>query len=125
MLFLHWYFFITVSILYFALSIDKTYIGAAFSFVNEEWIVQSVDPSGIAGQAGIGLGDKPIEINGQAAECFLKDFEEVGQCVGLSVTELTVISTNNEIISITTENSTPSTQLITETSSFFLFCFIF
>jgi PAS domain S-box-containing protein len=116
---------IAVSVIFFVLSINKTYIGAAFSLTNEGWIVQSVDSSGIAGQSGISVGDIPTDINGQKAENFLKDFEQVGQCVGLSVIELTVITTTNQTISVTTDNSTPSSQLLVETSSFFLFCLIF
>jgi PAS domain S-box-containing protein len=116
---------IAVSILFFALSINKTYIGATFSLTDEGWIVQNIDPSGIAGQEGINVGDKPIKINGQTAEDFFKDFKEEGQCVGLSVTDLTVISNNNQTISVTTEGRTPSSQLLAETSSFFLFCLIF
>lgn len=116
---------IALSVVFFALSINKSYIGATFALTDDGWLIHSVDPSGIAGQIGISENDKPIEINGQDAELFLKDFEEDGQCVGITVTELTVITTGDEIISITSDSSSPSLQLIGETSAFFLLCVIF
>ena len=40
---------------------------------DQGWIVQRVDVNGSASQAGITDGDRPIEINGQPAEIFLRE----------------------------------------------------
>jgi hypothetical protein len=64
---------IAISLVFFTLSINKTYIGATFSLTSNGWIVQSVDAYGLAEQTGKSSGDVPTKINGQSAEDFLKN----------------------------------------------------
>ncbi|GAI34460.1 unnamed protein product, partial [marine sediment metagenome] len=57
---------LAVSLTFFASSMGKPYIGITLSMNDQGWTVESVAPNGLARQAGIREGNKPIEVNGQA-----------------------------------------------------------
>ena len=57
--------FIAASLMFYSLSISKPYMGLSLSLSNQGWEVQSLDPNGLAANAGISEGDKPVEINNQ------------------------------------------------------------
>jgi signal transduction histidine kinase len=96
---------ISFSIIFFTLSIDKPYIGITFSMNAQGWTVESVEPDGISRQAGIREGDKPIEINGQAAEAFLKKYRDSGLYYGIEIRELSVVDDNGKLKSVALEGS--------------------
>jgi predicted metalloprotease with PDZ domain len=55
---------LAISLTFFALSMGKPYMGTSLSMDDQGWTVERVDPNGLASQAGIRKGDRPIEING-------------------------------------------------------------
>ena len=62
---------IVFSLTFFSLSINKAYMGINLTLTDNGWAVNSLDPNGVAAEAGIIDGDRPIEINGQPADIFL------------------------------------------------------
>jgi PAS domain S-box-containing protein len=116
---------IAISLFLFISSLNKTYIGVSFSLTDDAWIIQSLDSSGLGAQAGIEIGDIPIMINGQPANEFLQVYEHQKQCIGVLVTELSIINSSGQTISINTEKSTPTKQYITEVIPYIIVCLIF
>ncbi|MDD4923453.1 MAG: response regulator [Dehalococcoidales bacterium] len=116
---------IAVSLLLFIPSLNKTYIGVSLHLIDSGWVVQSIDSSGLGQQAGIKIGDSPTIINGQSASDFLQAYEEPKQCLGLLITDITVINKAGESISATIENSSPPPQYITELIPYLIVCIIF
>lgn len=104
-----------ISLIFFGLSIVKPSMGIALSLEDEEWTVQSVDPSGAAEQAGIEVGDKPEVINGQDAQVFLQKYQDVGYVLGHLIQELTVSDNDGQLKTVYTDIS-PSLQSVTEVS---------
>ncbi len=88
---------ITLSLLFSAMSIGKSNTGVSLVLDNNGWVVDSVDPNGAGIQAGIEVGDRPININGQPADEFLKDYENTGIVVQLIINKLIVIDSNGQV----------------------------
>jgi predicted metalloprotease with PDZ domain len=98
---------LVVSLLFFALSIGKPYMGTTLSMNNQGWAVETVDVSGQASQAGIIVGDRPIEINGQPAQEFLEKYRKAGVSLGRLIRELTVVGDQGQLKSVDLEDSSP------------------
>jgi PAS domain S-box-containing protein len=116
---------VTISVIFFIISINKPFIGVSFSLTDDGWSVQSIDFSGLGQQAGISIGDIPIEINGSPSADFLKDYEKEGKCVGIYIKQLTVTNNDEQSIFVTVENTSLTNQSKLEILSYFLVCIIF
>ncbi|MBI4286607.1 MAG: hypothetical protein HY670_12030 [Chloroflexi bacterium] len=108
---------LAVSVTFFALSIGRPYMGISLAMDKDDWTVQSVDANGIARRAGIGVGDRPVEVNGQPAEVFLQKYEKAGVVFGLWIKELTVIDGRGRSKSASMQNSSPSLQSLIDQSA--------
>jgi hypothetical protein len=104
---------IAISLLFFALSAVKSYMGVTLELEETGWVVESVDTSGAANKAGIIAGDRPVEINGQLAQIFLQNYEKAGMVTEILLKELTVIDNNGQVKTVNVEQSTPTASAIT------------
>jgi PAS domain S-box-containing protein len=116
---------IAVSLLLFIPSLNKTYIGVSLHLTDDGWVVQSLDASGLGPQAGIKIGDTPVIINGQDAVEFLQTYEKQRQCLGITITDLTVVNKTGQVISVNVEGSTPPPQYSGEIIPYLIVCLIF
>ncbi len=116
---------LAVSLAFFALSMGKPYMGVRLSLDNQVWSVQTLDPNGQASQSGIKAGDKPIEINGQAADVFLEKYKKPGLVFGYLIRELTVVDDTGQLKSVALKDSSPSWQSVTELATWFVVSLIF
>lgn len=114
-----------ISLTFFTLSISRPYMGTVLSMNDQGWVVQSVDPNGLAIQANIVEGDMPVEINGQPAKTFLEKYENSRTVVGMLITELTVVNERGQIKSVTLKDNTTSWESLTEVITWFFVCLIF
>ena len=115
---------LSVSLMFFALSVGKPYMGIILSMDTQGWTVESVDTNGLASQAGIREGDKPIEINRQSAELFLEKYEKSGLVFGMALRELTVIDERGQLKSAALKDSSASLQWVIEQITWFIVCLI-
>ena len=116
---------LVVSLTFFALSINKPYMGIRLSMSNHGWAVGMVEGNGLAIKAGIRVGDRPIEINGQPAQTFLEKYREPGLVFGMLIRELTVINDTGQLKSVTLKDSSPSRGSLIELTTLFVVCLIF
>jgi signal transduction histidine kinase len=116
---------LVISVTFFALSIGKSYMGTVLSMDAQGWIVESVDTSGLAGEAGIRVGDRPIEVNGQPAQTFLEKYKKAGAVFGRLIRELTVIDNDGQLKSVTLENAPLPWRTLIELATRFTACVIF
>ena len=116
---------LTLGITYFFLSTGKTYMGISLTYDNQDWKVTIVDPNGLASQAGIAVGDKPVEINGQPAAFFLEKYIKDGSVSAIVLKDLTVTDEQGSIKSVSLENGSPSQQTVTELITLFIIAFLF
>ncbi|MFA5315899.1 MAG: ATP-binding protein [Dehalococcoidales bacterium] len=116
---------LAASLVFFAFSLGKPYMGASLSLSDRVWTVAQVDHNGIAHQAGIGKGDRPIEINGQPAEIFLEKYEGNGLVFSMLLKEMTVIDNSGQIISVALEDSSPTWQSFVDQFARFTVTLIF
>ncbi len=115
---------LSISITFFALNIGKPYMGTVLSMNDRGWAVESVDPTGLASQAGIRVGDRPIEINDQPAETFLEKYTKAGVVFGLLIKEFTVIDDSGQLKSVALKDSSSSWQSVIELTTWFVACLI-
>jgi signal transduction histidine kinase len=101
---------LAVSLTFFALSLGRPYMGITLSMNAQGWVVESVDANGLATQAGIRKGDKPVEVNGQSAGTFLEKYRESDLVVDGTIRGLTVVDDNGELKSVALEDGTLSLQ---------------
>lgn len=124
---------LSISLVFFALSLNKPYMGIEFSRDEQGWVVTAVDATGLAISHGIHTGDKPMEINGEPAQLFLQQYEGHNAVWGLFVEQLTVINDQGQVTSVTLEGSSRSIESIIELSTWLVVsvafwitgCFIF
>ena len=116
---------LTVSLIFFSLSINKPFMGIVISKNAQGWEVTSVDSNGLANQVGIREGDTPTLINGQSAPIFLEKYEKVGLVIGVLIKDISVIDENGQIKSVAVQNNLPSWQSITEVATWFIVCVVF
>lgn len=116
---------LAVSLAYFALSIGKPYMGIIIAANNQGWVIESIDDNGLASKEGIKEGDRPVEINGQAAETFLERYRESGSVYGMLITELTVIDEQGQLKSVVLKDGSPSWQSLVEQIAWFVVCLTF
>ena len=82
---------IFVTVIFFALSMNKAAMGLDFSKSAQGWSVSAVDATGLAQAQGIETGDRPVEINGRPAQIFLEQYDQAGTVWGPLIHDLTVI----------------------------------
>jgi signal transduction histidine kinase len=116
---------LAISLTFFALSAEKPYMGMTLYMSDQGWAVESVDPYGLAIQAGIKVGDRPTEINGQPAETSLEKYEKLGLVTSILIKELTVIDEHGQLKSVTLKDSSPSLQSLAALKAYFVTCLIF
>lgn len=116
---------LAVSLTLFALSIGKPYIGVTLSFNNQGWTVERVGPNGLANQAGIRQGDRPIEIDGQSAATFLERYEKAGLVFHTLFRELTVIDNNKQLKSVSLKEGALTWQGMIQQMSWLFVSLIF
>lgn len=116
---------LTLSLILFALSAGTPYMGIELTFDEEGWVIYSVDENGAASEAGIKVGDRPTEINYQPAETFFEQNRELGSVYFIATEQLEVTDSNGQVISVITDNETPSWQSTVELGSWFFSCLIF
>lgn len=116
---------LVVSLTFFALSLGKPYIGVSLSLNEGGWAVDSVDANGLASQAGIGKGDKPIEINGQLAPVFLEKYLKTGVVFSTSIRDLTVVDDNGQSKSVALKDGSPTWESVIDQTARFAVTLIF
>ena len=114
-----------ISLVFFALSLIKPYIGTSFSKGAQGWFVSDVDNAGLAKSRGIIVGDKTVEINNQPAQTFLDQYNHVGVVLEPSINELTVTDNQEQSISVTLKGSSQPVSAITELASWFIVSIVF
>ena len=113
---------LAISLAFFALSIGRPYMGITLSANEQGWKVNELDIVGVASQAGIRVGDKPVEINGQPAQTFLAKYETAGIVWGPLIKELAVTNDQGQIKSVNIKDSLPSQQSLIELATTFIVC---
>ncbi len=116
---------LAASLTFFALSTGKPYMGVTLSMNDRGWAVESVDANGLAIQAGIREGDRPIEINGQPAATFLEKYKKPGLVFGYLIREMTVVDDTGQLKPVALKDSSPSWQSVTELATWFVVSLIF
>jgi signal transduction histidine kinase len=116
---------LAVSLAFFTFSISKPYIGIMLSMDEQDWVVRMVDTNGVAAQAGIGVGDKPIEINGQPAKTFLEKYEKSGMVFGQLIRKLTVVDDRGQLKAVALEDGSPSWESMSEPTAWLVISLIF
>jgi signal transduction histidine kinase len=116
---------IAVSIVFFALSLGKPYMGVVLSKNQQGWVIESVDSNGIAKNARISNGDKPIMINGLNANEFLARYKDNPTVFGTEFRELSVIDKDGMLKSAILYQSSLSWQALTEQISWFIISLVF
>ena len=114
-----------VSLTFFALSVNKPYMGIELSKGEQGWVVGTVDATGLAVSYGVTIGDKPVEINGQPAQIFLARYDKVGTIWGPLIKELTVINDRGQTKSVALERSSQPIESIIELATWFVVCVVF
>ena len=116
---------LAVSIIFFVLSIGKPFIGIDLVLNKQGWAVANIDTNGIANQAGIKEGDRPIEVNNLPAQTFLEAYKEPGVVYGMLISQLTVVDSTGQMKSAAINGvSSSRSALIVQWSMFFV-CLIF
>ena len=103
---------VAVSITFFALSMGKPYMGMSLSMSDQGWTVESVEANGLASQAGIREGDRPIEINGQPAQTFLEKYRKNGVIFSMLIRELTAVDDSGQLKSVRLQDGSLSRQAL-------------
>jgi signal transduction histidine kinase len=124
------FYFITVCIValgitYFSLSFHKPYMGVSLNYENQTWEVSMVDRNGLGDRAGITIGDKPVEINGQPAAVFLEKYIKDGSVSTIVIKDLTVTNKEGLTKTASLEISSPSQQTVTEFITLSIVAFLF
>jgi signal transduction histidine kinase len=113
---------VAISLAFFALSINKPYMGVTLSMDKQGWTVNEVDTVGLASKAGIRVGNKPVEINGQPAKIFLQKYENAGMVWGPLIKELVVTNDQGQIKSVAIKDGSLSQQSLIELATRFIVC---
>ncbi len=100
-------------------------MGIVLSIDEQGWSVVNIDPNGSAIQAGISVGDRPIEINNQPAQTFLKKYENAGTVFGPLIDNLSVIDDTGHSKSVDIKNGHPSWRYLIELIILFFACLVF
>jgi signal transduction histidine kinase len=116
---------LTISIVFFVISIGRAPISVDITLENQGWKVSMVDSNGLAYQEGIRVGDTPIEINGESADTFLKKYENVGTVFQNLITKITVTDNNGNVKSADITYGSPNPESIIEEIAFIIISMVF
>jgi signal transduction histidine kinase len=116
---------LVVSLTFFALSIGRPNMGITLAMNNQGWVVQTVEANSQGSQAGIMVGDRPVEINGQPAQLFLEKYEKADRASGWLMRELTVVDNHGQLKSVTLQGAFSSRQAVTNQIAELVACLIF
>lgn len=116
---------LAASLTFFTLSMGEPYMGTTLSIDEKGWVVKDVYPNSLASQAGIRVGDQPIEINGQLAGTFLEKYRSVGTVLSMLIRELTVVDEYGQLKSVSLQDGSPTWQSMIEPVTWLIVSFIF
>jgi signal transduction histidine kinase len=116
---------LAVSLALFTHSIGKPYMGIILSMDKQGWTVNEVDTLGLASKAGIRVGDKPVEINGQPAQIFLEKYQNDGMVWGPLIKNIIVTNDRGQLKSVTLEDSYNYAEHWIEPATLFGLCLVF
>jgi signal transduction histidine kinase len=91
---------IAVSLAFFFLSLGKPTVGIELSLVNGEWLVSNVNSTGLASQAGVHIGDRPVEVNYQPAQIFLEPYTRAGKIDARLINEVGFLNSQGQLIKV-------------------------
>jgi signal transduction histidine kinase len=100
-------------------------MGTILSMNSRGWEVQTVEVTGYAIQAGIRVGDRPLEINGQSAEKFLEKYTQDGIVNSRLIEEMTVVDEHGLLKSASLKDGSPSWESVLELTIIFIVCLTF
>jgi len=113
--------------IYFSvINLTRPYIGATLKFENQQWVVHSVEDSGLAKARDIRPEDVVISVNGQEPADFPKEYIDLEDYAPQAVKELVVKRKSSaEIVEISVDDSPipPDTRL--EAVILFIISFLF
>jgi signal transduction histidine kinase len=100
-------------------------MGITFTMNNQNWLVGSLDPNGVAYRVGIRVGDVPIEINNLPALTFFGKFENTDVVYGISIDQLTVVDQSGQEKSVNLNDINPTFESEAEVIAWFATSIIF
>jgi len=116
---------IAASVLFFILSLGRPFMGVVLSRDAQGWMVRMVDANGVEAAAGIKVGDRAVEIDGQPVGGFLKKYESAGTFFAIGVRELSVTSGDGSTKTAVLKGASLSWESLTEQVSRFIISLIF
>jgi signal transduction histidine kinase len=116
---------VVASIIYFTLSIGNPSMGVVLSWDDRGWVIKELDSNGLAIHSGIKVGDRPIIIEGQPAQYFLKEYAKENTAFSTLISDITVIDSNGKLKSASIKNSPPLQSSLIEQATSFVICLIF
>jgi hypothetical protein len=116
---------LTVSLVLFARSLGRPFMGIAVSWAGTEWVVESVETYGVASHGGITKGDRLVIINGQPADNYLEKNKSNGVVSGRFFKELSVVDNTGVQKSVTLAGGTLPWQSVIEQLMWVLLSLIF
>ena len=119
------FFILAISLVFFIQCFSQPFIGIVLSNSNHSWSVATIDNNGLADEAGIKVGDKPIEVNGIPAETFLNTYGKVGIVYENIISEVTVVDSQGQTKSVALHSSSPSLRSSTDVAVLFFVSLIF
>ncbi len=109
----------------FAISFGRPYTGVTLVYHDQAWEVWSLDTNGLARSKGIQAGNIPVEINGQLARDFLKQYEKTGTVFGIMINELTVVDEQGKMTTVSREDVFPFWPIAFVQLAHFIICLFF
>jgi len=116
---------LTISCTFFAMSVNKPYMGIRLSLSQGVWTVESVERNGLANVVGIEKGDRPIEVNGQPSDVFLKNYTKSAIVTGRVIQDITVADALGKFKSATLTGGSTSREAMVEVITWFILCLVF
>jgi signal transduction histidine kinase len=112
-----------LSIFFFIQCFSKPFIGIVLTYNDDNWSVVA-DAGGLADQAGIRDGDRPVEVNGLPAETFLAKYTPVGSVSESVVYDITVVNAQGQSTHLSI-NDPPSSRANRDIAVYLLTSLIF
>jgi len=110
---------------FFAISLTRGYIGAELALVDGKWIVQEVDPSGLAFDSKIEAEDDVEEFNNEPIASISEEFITEGVVRPRLVQQLKVKTSQGGEISVSVANATVPDATTRETITIFVIAITF
>ena len=95
----------SIASFFFVLNLTKPYTGAVLTFQDKVWVVESVDPHGLAYESGVKVGDQVASVNSQPVDTSLAWYEKVGSY--RLIENLQVLDQSGQLITMDINTSSP------------------